>query len=156
MATINGQQVRFAWCIEEERCGQVQNTFKFRQSTRIAAPNNSRHAVHTLLFGWNFDKEIKPSVLPDNLHTLKFGHYFDKEIKAKTFPANLHSLEFGRNFNQVIKANVLPASPHTKVWLEIQPRNKTKSTTRKPPHTRIGGYTTKRLNSMCYPHRCAF
>ena len=72
--------------------------------------------LHTLRFGYYFNKEIKEGVLPLNLHTLIFGNYFDQEIKKGVLPLNLHTLVFGWEFNQEIKEGVLPNNLHTLIF----------------------------------------
>ena len=48
--------------------------------------------------------------MPDNLHSLVFGDDFNQELKPNTLPKGLHTLLLGFHFNQKINRNVLPAS----------------------------------------------
>ena len=62
----------------------------------------------TLVFGYFYDQEIGPNVLPITLLVLTFGHKFNQKIGSNVFPKNLTTLVFGYDFNQKIDPNILP------------------------------------------------
>lgn len=91
-------------------------------------PNTLTH----LVFGWKFNRKIKPSVLPASLIYLKLdwrynqpfgkhellpsliyfesGWFYNQSIESYVLPSSLIYLKFGHGYNQPILPNVLPAS----------------------------------------------
>jgi hypothetical protein len=56
-----------------------------------------------LVFGYEFNQEIKKNVLPLSLTELAFGDDFNQEIKENVLPKNLTFLHLGNKFNKNIK-----------------------------------------------------
>ncbi len=67
------------------------------------------NSLYKLIFGFNFNQEIKNNVLPNSLHTLTIGFSYNQEIKENILPKSIKKISLYSDCDLI---NYLP------LWIE--------------------------------------